>query len=130
MLARLMGLKTVSPADLQQLIERQEVTVIDVNAAQKWQKAHVPGARNLDPEEYNENDLPSDKNAGLIFIVPTECAAKHRTPPGVRRRWVIIMSGSCRRGLMAGRQRTCLPREESRRTGLTGQWVASTVFRT
>ena len=67
MLARLMGLKTVSPADLRQLIERQEVTVIDANAAQKWQKAHVPGAQNLDPQGYNENDLPSDKNAGLVF---------------------------------------------------------------
>jgi len=83
MLARLMGLKTVSPADLQQLIQRQEVTVIDVNAAQKWQKAHVPGARNLDPEEYNENDLPSDKNADLVFYCSNPMCRK--APNAARR---------------------------------------------
>ena len=83
MLARLMGLKTVSPTELQQLIATQAVTVFDVNAAQKWQKAHVPGARHLDPEDYKEDDLPSDKNGGLVFYCSNPLCRK--APNAARR---------------------------------------------
>src|SRR5262249_45922507 len=83
MLARLMGLKTVSPRELQQLIETRAVTVFDVNPAAKWQTAHVSGARHLDPEEYNEGDLPSDKNAGLVFYCSNPMCRK--APNAARR---------------------------------------------
>lgn len=83
MLARLMGLKTISPVELRGLIEKQEVMVIDVNAAPKWQKAHVPGARNLDPEEYNDHDLPADKNTALVFYCSNPMCGK--APNAARR---------------------------------------------
>ena len=68
MLARLMGLKTISPNDLHQLVQNAEpVTVIDVNSRQSWMKARVPGARNLDPADYTDADLPADKGANLVF---------------------------------------------------------------
>ena len=67
MFARLMGLDTISPADLFSLVERHAVAVFDVNSAQSWNKAHVPGARHLDPAEYRESDLPADKDAALVF---------------------------------------------------------------
>ena len=67
MFALLMGLKTISPAALHQLMQRQPVTAIDVNSRQSWTAARVPGARNLDPLGYNDSDLPSDKNAALVF---------------------------------------------------------------
>ena len=51
MFALLMGLKTISPDELHQLIQKQQVTVIDVNSRQSWIKAHVPGALNLDPAD-------------------------------------------------------------------------------
>jgi hypothetical protein len=51
MFARLMGLKDISPDGLHQMIQKQQVTVIDVNSRQSWIKARVPGALNLD---YNE----------------------------------------------------------------------------
>jgi rhodanese-related sulfurtransferase len=62
-----MGLKTVSPADLQQLMQNAAVTVIDVNSRQSWLQAHVPGALHLDPLGYAEGDLPRDKDALLVF---------------------------------------------------------------
>ena len=67
MIAMLMGLKTVSPAALQELIQKQAVTIFDVNSRQSWQQAHVPGALHLDPLAYGERDLPRDKAAMLVF---------------------------------------------------------------
>jgi rhodanese-related sulfurtransferase len=67
MLARLMGLKTISPDGLQQLIQDKQVTTFDVNSHQSWLKARVPGALNLDPAVYNESNLPPDKGSALVF---------------------------------------------------------------
>jgi rhodanese-related sulfurtransferase len=67
MFALLMGLKTISPADLQGMILNQKVTVFDVNSRQSWMQAHVPGAVNLDPVSYRDGDLPADKSADLVF---------------------------------------------------------------
>jgi rhodanese-related sulfurtransferase len=67
MFARLMGLSTISPQDLHHLMQNEPVTAIDVNSRQSWIQARVPGALNLDPLEYNDSDLPTDKNAALVF---------------------------------------------------------------
>ena len=67
MFARLMGLKTISPGGLHQLMQREPVTAIDVNARPSWLRARVPGALNLDPVGYRDGDLPSDKDATLVF---------------------------------------------------------------
>ncbi|MDN5864380.1 MAG: rhodanese-like domain-containing protein [Gammaproteobacteria bacterium] len=67
MFARLMGLKTVSPRKLHQMMQDQSITVMDVNSHQSWANAHVPGAGNLDPDFYRESDLPEDKAAMLVF---------------------------------------------------------------
>jgi rhodanese-related sulfurtransferase len=67
MIARLMGLSTVSPANLQQLLRDRAATAIDVNSRQSWLQARVPGALHLDPTAYTESDLPQDKDAMLVF---------------------------------------------------------------
>ena len=67
MFATLMGLNTISPTHLDQMLQNQQVTVIDVNARQSWIKARVPGACSLDPVSYKNNDLPSDKGSALVF---------------------------------------------------------------
>lgn len=41
MFALLMGLKTISPAKLHQLVQSGAATVMDVNSHQSWSKAHV-----------------------------------------------------------------------------------------
>jgi rhodanese-related sulfurtransferase len=83
MFAFLMGLKSVSPAELVQLVQRKQVTVIDVNSPQSWKQAHVPGALNLDPLAYSENALPSDKASGLVFYCSNPMCRK--APTAARR---------------------------------------------
>ena len=65
MIARLMGLETIAPRELERTL--QAATVIDVNSLESWRNAHVPGARRLDPMTYTASDLPSDRNTALVF---------------------------------------------------------------
>ncbi len=83
MFALLMGLKTISPDELHQLIQKQQVTVIDVNSRHSWIKARVPGALNLDPAEYNHTDLPPDKESSLVFYCSNPMCRK--APNAARR---------------------------------------------
>jgi rhodanese-related sulfurtransferase len=67
MIARLMGLDTISPGELQRLLVEDRASAIDVNSPQSWAQAHVPGAVNLDPAAYESADLPGDKERLLVF---------------------------------------------------------------
>jgi rhodanese-related sulfurtransferase len=62
-----MGLNVISPGKLQQLMQKQPVSVLDVNSRQSWLTARVPGARLLDPMGYDESDLPADRDSTLVF---------------------------------------------------------------
>lgn len=83
MFAMLMGLKTVSPADLATLLREGAATVIDVNSPQRWQEGHVPGARNLDPHTYASDALPPDLAAPLVFYCSNPMCRK--APQAARR---------------------------------------------
>lgn len=84
MFARLMGLKTISPERLHQLMKAPEpLTVIDVNSRDSWRTAHVPGASNLDPVGYKDSDLPPDKGALLVFYCSNPMCRK--APNAARR---------------------------------------------
>jgi len=67
MIARLMGLPTISPAELDQLVRNGGAAVFDVNSPMSWSQGHVPAAVNLDPAAFSASDLPADKNAMLVF---------------------------------------------------------------
>lgn len=67
MIARLMGLRTISPGDLHRMIQSGEAIAIDVNPPAGWAQARVPSAVNLDPAAYAETDLPADKATLLVF---------------------------------------------------------------
>lgn len=83
MFAFLMGLKTISPDALHRWMQSSEpVSVIDVNSRQSWMKAHVPGARNLDPD-YKDSDLPPDKTEALVFYCSNPMCRK--APNAARR---------------------------------------------
>jgi rhodanese-related sulfurtransferase len=41
--------------------------VFDNNGHGRWQRSHVPGAKNLNPHLFQASDLPSDKTATLVF---------------------------------------------------------------
>jgi rhodanese-related sulfurtransferase len=83
MFALLMGLKSVSPAELHQMIQKRQVTVVDVNSPQSWVKAHVPGALNLDPADYKDSDLPADRSSSLVFYCSNPLCRK--APNAARR---------------------------------------------
>lgn len=76
MIARLMGLKTISVGELRPLVEARTVTVIDVNSPQSWLSARVPGALHLDPLSYESADLPYDKTAALVFYCSNSLCRK------------------------------------------------------
>jgi rhodanese-related sulfurtransferase len=82
-IATLMGLRTVSPHELHDLIQEGKVATIDVNTAGSWAEAHVPGARNLDPVAYDPADLPRDKGALLVFYCSNPWCSK--APKAARR---------------------------------------------
>lgn len=83
MMAFLMGLKTISPAELHRLVQQRAVTVFDVNSAQSWASAHVPGAKHLDPAGYQAAELPADKAALLVFYCSNPLCRK--TPNAAKR---------------------------------------------
>lgn len=66
-IARLMGLSTISPGELLALAQTASATVFDVNSLPSWQRAHVPSARHLDPTRFQWGDLPQDRSAALVF---------------------------------------------------------------
>lgn len=83
MFALLMGLKTISPGGLHEMMRKQPVTVIDVNSPQSWIKGRVPGALNLDPAGYDASDLPADKESSLVFYCSNPLCRK--APNAARR---------------------------------------------
>ena len=84
MFARLMGLKTISPDELHRLVQNPgQVAVFDVNSRQSWLNARVPSARNLDPVEYKDSDLPPNKNDLLVFYCSNPMCRK--APNAARR---------------------------------------------
>jgi len=84
MFARLMGLKTISPDGLHRLVQSPEhVAVIDVNSRESWLRARVPGARNLDPVDFKDSDLPPNKSDVLVFYCSNPMCRK--APNAARR---------------------------------------------
>jgi len=41
--------------------------VFDNNGQGRWQRGHVPGAKNLNAHSYDASELPADKAATLVF---------------------------------------------------------------
>lgn len=105
MLARLMGLRTLSPQRLQELLQRGGATVFDVNARESWRSARVPGARHLDPG-FGAGDLPEASDGLLVFYCSNPLCAK--APQAARRAKklghanVAVLSAGIRGWMAAG----------------------------
>lgn len=41
--------------------------VFDNNGAPRWKRSHVPGAKNLNPHNFDRHDLPENVDATLVF---------------------------------------------------------------
>ncbi len=83
MFAMLMGVKSISCVDLSRLLPLRQAAVFDVNAPERWAAAHVPGARNLDPVQFRDADLPTDKDTALVFYCSNPLCRK--APTAARR---------------------------------------------
>ena len=115
MLARLMGLRTVSPRDLRRELEEGATTAVDVNAPGSWERAHVPGARRLDPSAFGPSDLPGDRSASLVFYCSNPLCRK--APNAARRARgfgyenVRVMSAGIQSWISAGLPVESAPRQ-------------------
>ncbi len=67
MFALLMGLKTITPRELDRVAKDRHVAIFDVNSRQSWMSAHVPGARHAESATYGVDELPEDKESLLVF---------------------------------------------------------------
>ena len=106
MIARLMGLPTIAPRELQRLLEEQAARAIDVNSPQSWAEARVPGAVNLDPASFGVDDLPADPASLLVFYCSNPLCRKApsaaRRARAMGRRNVKVMSAGIQGWLRAG----------------------------
>ncbi len=41
--------------------------VFDANSRGRWKRSHVPTAQPIDPYDFQEGELPPDKQATLVF---------------------------------------------------------------
>jgi rhodanese-related sulfurtransferase len=83
MLARLMGLQTVDPATLRRRMQSESLAIFDVNSRASWAQARIPGARHLDPQTFQESDLPPGHDAALVFYCSNPFCMK--APQAARR---------------------------------------------
>ena len=83
MIARLMGLRVISPRALHGRLHEGDVTVFDVNDVTRWREARVPGARHLDPAAFGADALPADRDAALVFYCSNPLCRK--APNAARR---------------------------------------------
>lgn len=83
MLALLMGVKSLSCREVQALPTDGRACVFDVNDASRWASAHVPGARNLDPNGFVRDELPTDTGTLLVFYCSNPMCRK--APMAARR---------------------------------------------
>ncbi len=110
MIALLMGLPTIAPRDLHRRMQNEPFVTFDVNMRMSWLTARVPGARHLDPAAFEACDLPSDRDAALVFYCSNPLCRK--APNAARRALqmgytnVRVMSAG-----ISGWQRASLPVE-------------------
>jgi len=65
--AKLYGLPTISIEEVERKLDQETLFIVDNNTKHVWSRGHVPGAVNFDPADYQESDLPADKETMLIF---------------------------------------------------------------
>lgn len=83
MIAKLMGLSTMTPAELRRRLAEASVEVFDVNSTASWRAGRIPGARHLDPDRFDAADLASAPGRALVFYCANPFCTK--APRAARR---------------------------------------------
>jgi rhodanese-related sulfurtransferase len=60
-------LPELTVADVAARLGQPGFHVFDNNGRARWQRSHVPGAKNLNAYDYDAGELPADKAATLVF---------------------------------------------------------------
>ncbi len=85
---------TIGPAGLADLLQHGRVVVVDNNPETRWAVGHVPGAVNLDPADYQREDLGADSDdTPLVFYCRVPAAAPRTTPRNGRCGWAFATCG-------------------------------------
>src|SRR3954451_13240841 len=74
------GFPDVSVSDVKAAVASKNVTLLDVNGTESWQKGHIPGAIDYMANKDNlASVLPKDKNAEIIaYCGNSRCQAYHQ----------------------------------------------------
>ena len=83
MIARLMGLRVITPVELLSRVQAGTVRVFDVVSAARSPGQRVPGAAHLPSQELEPGDLPPDHDAPLVFYCSGPLC--RRAPQAARR---------------------------------------------
>lgn len=65
--ARAESLASLTPQEVKAKLGTKNFYVFDNNEPEQFKVAHVPGAKWLNPSDYDAKALPADKNATLVF---------------------------------------------------------------
>lgn len=65
--ARAENLASLTPQEVKAKLGTKGFYVFDNNEPEQFKVAHVPGAKWLNPTDYDPKALPADKNATLVF---------------------------------------------------------------
>jgi rhodanese-related sulfurtransferase len=57
----------LSVAEVAARLGEADFHIFDNNGRGRWQRSHVPGAKNLNAYHYDSSELPPDKRATLVF---------------------------------------------------------------
>ena len=57
----------LSVADVASRLGQPGFHVFDNNGNARWKRSHVPGAKNLNAYTFDASELPTDKQATLVF---------------------------------------------------------------
>ena len=84
----------LSVKEAAELIAQGAAIVIDVNPRPRWASGHLPGAINLDPADFNEADIPANRDATLIFYCsdPTCGASRYAAQKAARMGFVHVFT--------------------------------------
>lgn len=70
---------TMTTAQLEEAMKAKQITVVDTNKVEKFNKAHIPGAQHIPYDQVSASTLPADKATNLVFYCAnTMCGASKK----------------------------------------------------
>ena len=64
--------KALTPQEVNAKLKQKNFYVFDNNDIEVYKDAHLPGAKWLNPMDYDAKSLPADKRAALVFYCHNE----------------------------------------------------------